>query len=275
MGDRSDEQGHLRNPAGRLYLLLDFCMHEGQPNGAILKTLTKYLEVPNEYSPTLFRALADWNEQPQLMRSEVEALTNPALSHEELLEDLPQVEAALYDLTSYAGNSLDHALRHYDKGTLRGLRHTSFILNGASGFKIPIPDDKLDEVKDLAEALIASLASDSVLDPGLRRMLYEHADAIRRSVDLYRVGGLDAVLGEFDRLMGFLNRRPELRAAVVKEPKLKKAVGGLLIALNLLAGLGNAAVALEQGVGGFMELTSLTSMTETIAPGATGEGDLA
>ncbi|MGY4857099.1 hypothetical protein [Cryobacterium sp. AP23] len=241
-------------------------MVHGQPNGPILKTLTKYLEIPNEYSSTLFRALAEWKEQPQLMRNEVGTLTTPALSHEELLEDLPQVEAALSDLTTNLGTSLDHVLRHYDRGTLKGLRHTSMILAGASGFKVPVPDDKLDEVKDLADALIECLTSDSTLESELKRMLYEHADAIRRSVDLYRVGGLDAVLGEFDRLMGFLNRRPELRVAVVKEPKLKKAVGGLLIAMNLLAAIGNAAVALESGVGSFLELTSATSVTETVAP---------
>lgn len=269
LGDRSDTQGHLRNPAGRLYLLLDYCVREGQPNGHILKTLAKYLGIPAQYSPTLFRALAEWNEQPQLMRNAVEALPNPALSHEELLEDLPQVEAAIRQLTSALGSTLDHALQHYDKGTLKGLRHASLILNGASGFTVPIHDDKLDEVKDLAEALIASLTSDSTLNLEFKRALYEHADAIRRAVDLYRVGGLDAVLGEFDRLMGFFNRRPEVVAAVVREPKLKKAVGGLLIAMNLLAALGNAAVALESGVSGFLELTSTTSLSETVAPAET------
>lgn len=269
MGDRSDELGHLRNPAGRLYLLLDYCVREGQSNGPVLQTVTKYLEIPNEHSSTLYRALAEWKEQPQLMRNEVEALSNPALSHKELLEDLPQVEAALSDLTAGLGNTLDHVLRHFDNGTLKGLRHTSMLLAGASGFKVPIPDDKLDGVRGLAQDLITSLTSDSTLDPRLRRILYEHAEAIRRAVDLYRVGGLDAVLAEFDRLMGFLNRRPDLVAAVVKEPKLKKAVGVLLLAMNLLAGLGNAAVALEHGVGGFLELTSWTSPTETIAPDET------
>lgn len=260
----SDATGYELNPAGRLFLFLEHLNTHGSVNENSLPTVASYFGLPPHYSVRLFVALASLLEQPDLMRVQVNSLTDPPLSHEDLLQDLPEVETTLQTLTSNLGVSLGQIRNQYRETTLRGLRTTSQILNRAGVFTASVPEENLTQVKRLAEALIDVVTNDDAMDAELRRVLYFHANAVRDAVDRYRVGGIDEVLSEFDKLMGLLSRRPDIVDKTIKTPKVRPLLGGLLLAFNLIAGMGNAAIAIEGGVERWIELTE--SSTLEIAP---------
>lgn len=263
-----DTEGYLRNPAGRLYMFLKYIREHGVPNGPMLNVVTDYMELPAQFTPTLFVALADLQSQPELMRAQVNGLVNPPLPAHILLEELPAAEAAINAIVPSLHNQIQGARDQYNDGTLKSLQHASHILNGATGFRAPVADDQLDEVKAQAEALISILAEDASIDAELRRVLFAYADGVRRSVDVYKISGLDGVLAEFDRFIGVFRRQPQMVAEVVKKPKVAEKMQALLLALNIVAGAGNAAVAIDSGISVFQELTAIP--TSTVAHGQAG-----
>lgn len=269
MSDQVDREGYLRNPAGRLYLFLKYVKESGVPNGQLLPVVTRYLDLPAQYTPTLFTALADLQSQPQLLREQVEALVEPPLPVPVLLEELPAAEAAIETIVPALQDQVQNARNRYTDGTLKSLQFTSHVLNNATGMKTPIPDNLLDDVRARAEDLIALLTEDDTLDPDLRKVLFTHADGVRRSVDLFKVSGLEAVLADFDRFLGMLRRQPQVIAEVKEKPTLLDRLQALLLALNIIAGAGNAAVAIGHGVEGLQELTQLP--VSVVAPGDLSE----
>lgn len=254
---------HLRNPAGRLYLFFVHCESHAPGLVGTLQSVAEYFGLPpHQFTPELFRALSELTAQPDLMRASAVAL-EPSDQRSDLLKVIPEVEEALGHLLGglIHGHPKDFLTMHDGAITSR-LEAASRALNGARTIGSPITSDRLSNLKDLAQAIIDTLADDDAIDGKLRSLLFHHAARIREAVELYKIGGLEAVLAEFDRLRGTLERSPESTALILQKPKLKDRVGALLLALNVIAGLGNTAVALEQGAGAIAEL--MAPLPETV-----------
>jgi len=250
-----EDDEHSRNAAGRIYSFLAFCWTTAVDT-SVLDLVAGYLELPSKaYTPQLLTAMAAFLELPGQAKREVEALIAPPIPKVTLLDELPRAENAMMALASGVQMPASAFKNYYDAGTLKSLQLTSHILNSASTVKRSVPADNLDEVKKLADELVASLGEDDMIDDELRRLLFEHADAIRRSVDLFKVAGIDAVLEEFDGLAGLLMRRSNLIADIPKESKTRRAMWALLSALNVIAGIGNASVAIDGGVTSLLQIT--------------------
>jgi hypothetical protein len=266
----TDHAENLKNPAGRLYEFLNYCANNGQSNGPLLPVFTGYLELPNDLTPTVFRALADLREQPDLFRREAAAMTSLPIPMELFIGDVDQVDNALARITNF-GSQLSELRQHYDAGTLRGLRTASAIFNSASAMTGDIPGDKLGEIRGLVEALVALLTEDDTIDGDLRLLLYRYVDAIRRALDLYKINGIAGLNDVNNLLHGSLHSQPAVVAKVVKNSRLKEVVGGILIALNLVTAFGNSAIAIEGGLDSLHELTAPD--VTNVAPPHTGGGD--
>lgn len=70
---------------------------------------------------------------------------------------------------------------------------------------------------------------------------------MRRSIDVYKINGLDGVIAKYDKFIGAFRRQPEMVAKVVAKPKLAERMQAILLALNIVVGAGNAAVAIDHG----------------------------
>ncbi|WP_400995628.1 hypothetical protein [Agromyces sp. GXQ0307] len=267
---RADSAGHWRNPAGRLYLWFDYALAIN-PNArdrfetrhVFRKFLEGHIERRDDdeisiSSPKFYDAVAELLRLPDEMHLQVVTMSNAPIPKDTLLEALPRVRECLDLFGAKPSKPLSEFTR-YDQATTKSLNIASHILNNSAPYQPPIPETQLEGVRDAAEGLVAMIAQDSQLDDELRRVLYHHAKAVLDAVDLYQVSGIEAVLAEFDKLIGVLQRRPDLRRKV-KESAVAEKVAGLLMALNIVAGLGNAAVAVEAGASSVVELLELSPL---------------
>jgi hypothetical protein len=252
---------HLRNPAGRLYRFFEG-VRGG--NGTLLRQVASYYGVPNGYEPDLFSAVSQTWKLVNETKETAGALINPPIPVAELLEAMPKAEAAILALKNLDANAADFN-RQLDETTLKSLKFLSHIINSSN----PLPavtDDSLASIREAAEELLALIAGDNKLEAAVRRALYEHASAILRALDLYKISGPVVVLAEWDRLEGHLRHNPVSASSIAALPKFQKAVVKLGTALVLFAGMVSSAVAIESGIDKLLELSAPATSVQAPVP---------
>jgi hypothetical protein len=266
---------HLNNPAGRLWRFLDYSFQSGSQDGPILPVWATYLEIPANHSSAMYSALAKIRALPDETAAAIRELVNPPIPIDRLLENLPRAEEALEFGCAQLGSRLLELRGRYDAGILSGLETTSFILNSANILTPDPSDDALEQIRSSAEDILDLLLRDDTIDAELRRLLYEHASAISRSLDLFKIFGLEGVLGEYDRLIGNLARKPDLVDKISKHGDVLARLRKLITALGLIASLVNSGVSIESGVHKALQIDpSHVSVQAPKAPEATNNNSV-
>jgi len=243
---------HLRNPAGRLWLLFDH-MDAGANNQSLVPKLSAYLGVEPAPSVDFFTALAPVMALPGLFSEAVLRLVDPAIPVEDLLDELPKIisTVTIYGALASSGQ----AAQQHDAGTMKTLAHASHLLNKSLPASPAAITEKLAELRELAEALVALVTDDTSLPFELRRLLLEHMAAFVRSINLYKVCGVEGVLAEIDRLRGDFVRQTETYSAAKASPKVWEGVKNLMTAVVLFGAVVHVPVAIANDVAAVLEIT--------------------
>ncbi|MFF1634940.1 hypothetical protein [Leifsonia sp. NPDC058248] len=157
---------------------------------------------------------------------------------------MTEAEAVLKLAPQAYGMQVAQAKGQFHKGTLSDLETCSRVLNGHAGIvtdddeldgewpaepaaesataeseskKPPKPEEPLDAIRRLAEEIIAAVSGDDV-PAEAKRILWEHASAISRAVDLYKIVGPEGLRREYEGTVGAVLLHPETRALMKHDP---------------------------------------------------------
>lgn len=240
----------------------------GAENQGAFPIIAAYLNVESN-SPDLYRAQAELAVQPALMKSQIESLHNPPIPATMLLAEHPRIESVIEGIANQ-GQLLQQFRSYYDAGTMTSLSYASLILNGATA-AADVDQSKLEDIRASATELYNLIVEDEELDPELRLILFNHIDAIVRSVNLVKVAGIDPVLAEYDRVYGHLRRDPRVTAKLASKPAIFAGVKKLASALQVIAVIVTSSVQIESGLTDLLAVTA--SPTSTQAPSPSGEAE--
>ncbi|WP_448812164.1 hypothetical protein [Agromyces bauzanensis] len=256
-------EDHEKNPAGRIYAFLSYMNSHGSAGHGSYPMVAAYLEA-DQFTAKMYAGQALLASQPALMKDLVESLPNPAVPAAVLLDELDRIETALASIAN-PSMTVEGFRSQYDAGTLKSLAHTSHILNAAE-IAHPSTESAFSAIRDAAEDLKRLVTEDAELDADVKRVLYEHVAAILRSLDLMKIGGVEIVLGEYDRMKGHLFRAPDVVAKIARRPKVMQGVLVVGQVMNALAAMINGGLAIDAGFDHLL-LDSFTSVEAPAAPG--------
>lgn len=256
---------HEQNPAGRIFLFLTYMRTNGADGEASLPIVASYFNA-HPWTRAMYEAQARMVAQPPLMKELIEALVDPVVPPGELLDEYDRIVTTI-DGIGNPNQPLAGFRAGYDAGTLKSLAITSRLLNSAEGAR-PATESALRNIRRATETLLSQVVADGGLPGDVKRILVEHAHAILRALDLVKVGGVEVVLEEYDRMYGHLRRDPALAAKVVRRQKIYQVVIAVGNVMGALAAMINGGVALGTG---FESLLAIDSPPVTV--GAPGSGD--
>lgn len=262
-----DDDVHLANPAGRLFLVLQELQQQGtrsttQKPISVAHVLRSYVGIEADDTVGFYNTVAALFALPVQIREAVAALDDPTPPANVLVRPLGNVQKILPDFATGRGTA--HQTKDkISAGTLAGLETCSYVLNKHSGAK-PLASDTLAQIGALAEEIIDALVSDTTLSAEFREAIRVHAHRIQIAVDFYRIHGADAIIDEFDALTGVIYRNKTEADEHSAHPvfaKFKKLAGVVLIALQVYAGPAQIAESYEY----YGELTAPPTVTEAPA----------
>jgi len=265
----------LSDPAGRLYRFLEHCEQEN-PNDSILEGWRRYLDLPDgagrgEIISGITPLFVLPNAVADLLRSTEHA--------EENLEDYTPALTAARDALSVVAEStsgMTQMKRHFDSGHVQSLKSCSRLLQRLPGVGVP-SDDQLAEVRDSAQALIDSINAATDLPPAVRETLLGYAYSAIHDVDLFKIGGVDALIREAKRFRGQLALDPWSMVPPPTEKGVLSGVKRLAAALGVIALVVHTPVAIGADVEEYKRaILSVTAElpAEVIAPAVPGQAAL-
>lgn len=255
---------HSLTAAGRLWNFLTHCSVM-QGNKSSLDVWASYFKLESTFSEELFEAVAMMVKQPRLFEEDVASIEDPIVPAAVLLAELPKIRAAL-ETAAYLSNPIESMQRQYDAGTLRSLETASHVISRAQFGVREVPVESIDNLRVIADELLAAVNSATDIDSELRGFLYRHASAILRGIDLYRIGGIDEVFGRVDQLTGAMLRSPEMLSGIARSTTVKSQLKKLFAAVTLIAAVIHTPIAIAADIQTLLELTVGASESETVAP---------
>ncbi|MFJ4220010.1 hypothetical protein [Curtobacterium luteum] len=250
----------LSDPAGRLYRFLEHCAG-AHPNISILEGWRIYLDLPDGTGPgPIISGIAPLFVLPDV----VEDLLRSTEHAEENLEDYtPALTAAraAMSVVAEATNGMSLMKQRFDTGHVQSLRSCSRLLQRLPGVGAP-SDDQLAEVRDSAQALIDSINDATGLPAAVRETLLGYAYSAIHDVDLFKIGGADALIREAKRLRGQLALDPWSMVPPPSEKGVLSSVKRLAAALGVIALVVHTPVAIGADLAEYKK--ALTSITEEV-----------
>lgn len=152
-----------------------------------------------------------------------------------------------------------------DGAHLAQLEISSFMFNHARPNTSDEPTT-LEEIRKLAAELRVLLVQDESLDSGFRLHTLQTIERLQRSLDLYKIGGLDAVAAEVDKLVGATVRHHAGSGegpGQLYKSKLLQLVHVIAVVTTLYSGPATVVTSTEV----YQELLSEAVPIETLAPG--------
>jgi len=250
---------HLFNPAGRLFLFLDFSWKANDAE-AVRTVWSRYFNAAEPHD--LYRGMTRVLELPAQVVEAVDVLDNPVIPQDELLDGLPMARAAL-DFISGLDQPIARMKQQYDSGTLASLKSCSRVIGRAQGY-LEVREDSLLQIRAATTELLSLVNSDPDLDFGLRRTMQDHCLSLLRSLDLFNATGLQGVVAEADRLRGHMSRAAGDFEPLRQKPDVWQGFQKLCIALAVVAGAVHAPASIAADVNALLEITQ--SEPATIAP---------
>jgi hypothetical protein len=138
--------------------------------------------------------------------------------------------------------------RRFNSGHVQALRSCSRVLQRFPGSGGVPEDEQLAEVRDSAQELIDSINSATDLPSTIRETLLGYAHSAIRDVALFKVGGLDALTREANRLRGQVRFDPGSVLPPVKEKGVWVALKRLATALEVMVMISHAPIAIAGDV---------------------------
>lgn len=236
---------HLLNPAGRLWEFMSATW--GAPDSQnLVSAWGAYLGgTPDEDRPRYFSAMSVVTGWPDEIRELVADLPKGTIPRSQLLRGVTEAEAVLKLAPQAYGMQVAQAKGQFHRGTLSDLETCSRVLNAhagiivdedeeedgaeevetagddasddADGKKASKPEEPLDAIRRLAEEIVATVSGDDVPEVA-KRILWEHAQAITRAVDLYKIVGPEGLRREYEGTVGAVLLNPETRAVMNRDP---------------------------------------------------------
>jgi hypothetical protein len=254
---------HSENPIGRLFLFLTHSNRLG--NVTCLQAWTSFLDLPPEFSPTLWRAVAEVQALPGQAHALVGRYDGP-LDTEAVLEHI-RVAANAVDVASNLNQPVQNM--HVAGETLMALKLASSVI-GPSHHEPTASAETRDTIRYAANDLIDTLRRDDSIPVEVKRMLFDHAEAILHALNLVDIGGASVVIDERDRLLGRLVSDSQATAVVTKNPSLGEKVLTLLNTFLLVGNLMHVGLELPHDLTQALAITSSTPGA-VVAPGLTAE----
>ncbi|MCS6586978.1 hypothetical protein NYQ25_18575 [Curtobacterium flaccumfaciens pv. flaccumfaciens] len=237
----------LSNPAGRLYRFLEHCEGENG-NDTVIEGWRRYLDLPGGASRiAILGAIAPLFVLPDhiadLLRSTEHA--------EEDLEDVaPALDAAraAMSLAAESTSQMVQMQKRFNSGHVQALKSCSRVLQRLPGAAGVPEDDQLAEVRDSAQALIDSINNATHLPDTVRETLLGYAHSAIRDVDLFKVGGIDALEREANRFRGQVELSPGSMLPPLKEKGIWVALKRFATALEVVVIVSHAPIAIAADV---------------------------
>ncbi|WIB61699.1 hypothetical protein DEJ13_07675 [Curtobacterium sp. MCLR17_007] len=258
----------LSNPAGRLYRFLEHCERENG-NDSVLEGWRRYLDLPGGASSIeILGGIAPLFVLPKLI---ADLLLSTEHAEENLDDFRPALEAAR-DAMSIAAESTTQMVqmqRKFNAGHVQALKSCSRVLQRLPGAGAVPEDDQLAEVRDSAQELIDSIDNATDLPDTVRETLLGYAHSAIRDVDLFKVGGLDALEREANRFRGQVELNPGSVLPPVKEKGIWVALKRFATALEIIVLASHAPIAIAADVEEYKQaILSITAElpAEVIAP---------
>lgn len=246
-----DDDAHLANPAGRLWLLLrDFQTHAAKSTQqkviSVHTVITAYLGLDPADRPGYYRSVAEILSMPVEIRAAVDALEETVPPKAVLLRPLDTLEGVLPTLAVGRTGSKTISDR-IPSSVISELEVCSYVLNSHAP-KATVAQNALDEIRSLANDIIDTLAADRNLSTEFREAIRKHTQRISQAVDAYKLYGSDAVLDALDGLTGVIVRNyaetQQKRANPVFD-KVRKLAGAIITATALFAAPAEIATAVD------------------------------
>jgi hypothetical protein len=258
----------LSDPAGRLYRFLEHCGNENA-NDTILEGWRRYLDLPAEVGRVeIVSGVAPLFPLPDLV---VDLLRSTEHAEENLDDYTPALTAArnAMSVVVESTSAMSVMKRHFDAGDVESLKSCSRILQRLPGVGIPT-DAQLDEVRSSAQDLIDSILNAKDLPSTVRETLLGYAHAAVRDVDLFKIGGLDALVQEAHRFRGQVETNPGSILPPAKEKGVWAELKRFATALGIFVMVSHAPIAIGEDINEYRrELLSITAPApaELVAPG--------
>lgn len=266
----------LSNPAGRLYRFLEHCAQENG-NDTVLQGWRRYLELPEGSSAVeILTGVAPFFPLPDLIAEQLMTMDDA----DEHLDDFAPALDAAREALSIAVESTVHMTqmqRRFNPGHVQALRHCSRVLQRLPSAGLP-SDDQLNEVRASAQSLVDAILAASDLPATVRETLLGYANAAIRDVDLFKVGGLDALVREANRFRGQVATSPGSMLPPAKEEGVWANLKRFATALGIVVAISHAPIAIGEDIEAYkQQLLSITAPAPAVlvAPGPSSalEGD--
>jgi hypothetical protein len=239
---------HHFNPAGRLYNFVTYTTEQG--NLLIEEVWSGYFDAkPN--SPQYLMGLSAVLDLPRQVMRAVDALHPDAVkyrSKDKLLRPLPSVRNAIGVGIANQRSGADLVTNELAAADLFDLEICSDVLRGnwQSDGNLPSSlktmEESIHKTLKLADELSEALGDLPDLDAELRFTLLDAVQRIRRSVDLYRVLGPEALGQARDQLVGSVVMNPTVANEVRKNPNIGTKVAALVVVLGSFVSLFNGTM---------------------------------
>lgn len=258
---------HFHNPIGRLYALVSHTralgLRNAQNSPACPNAWAEYLNVDSTDRAAMYRMLARIVELPSTARDAVQAINTGGVPLDRFIapvercgETVLNAAASRLSAAQFSGrvNEADVAL----------LEAASFMANHNAPADWA-PTETLDRIRELLAEIRDLIVGDKSVDAELRTAVLLSTERLQRSIDLYKIGGMDAIADEIDKLVGFTARN---HISTGKKPpatfmrRLFELAQVVAVASAAVAAPAQALDAMES----YAELLSGSAAEEIVAP---------
>jgi hypothetical protein len=256
----------LNDPAGRLYRFLEACLNTNT-GMTVRNRWTDLFSLELPAPPAVFAAnAATVMGLPTLVRNELSNRPNSLQYEEDYFESLDRADLAL-SLGTDASQPMAAMVQHYDAGDVIELKHASRLLQRDES-RFFAADGQLKKIREASEDLLDAIRDARDLPADVRAALLDYASSALRDVDLYSVGGADALRKNVDSFRGQVIRDPVFVQEVGKHARLFGKLKTWSAAMAVVGAVIHAPLALMDDIGTYEALLGTPVTSLILAPGA-------
>lgn len=215
---------------------------------------TGHFQLEDRLSTELWQGIAVMAEQPGRARATAGRYTGE-MNVDTVLAEIDRAEATINAAATSLDQSVGVIRPHYNVGTLMALQLASNVMAPFADEPTASSDDQ-ERIRAAADELIMALRNDASIDINVKRILFEHAEAILRALNLIEGGGAKLLVDERERLTGRLVTDRRIAAQTAKSPSVKSKLLGVLNTLLLVTNLSHNTLQLPADLSAALSLTT-------------------
>jgi len=214
--------------AGRLHQFLAFCQTHATGQVRVHEVWSAYFGVDPQ-SSDYSQLMAGVALLPRQLERQIMGMPDsPLFPKRHLCEQIPDLQRLLsWGVLNQHEWSATFA-NQYDNGMLARLDMTGAMLKGYS--KEVLPDGALSAIAELAEQISILVSETTDMPTGLRELLFELSEGLRRAVLAFKITGSEGIARERDLLIGRLRSNAAIVSELRKNAKATKLVQKVFVA---------------------------------------------